>query len=851
MKVNKLMNALLVFLILIICIGAVSASEDVSMDDAVSSIDSEPMDVSQGSESNGINDNQHSSTNDIEVLSFSDSLDDDVQGISDDESSISTETSENTLKEEETLSFKDVQSALAYGNEYNLTKDVKFNPETDDKKGIMLTKRMTINGNGHTIDGANLARIFHVWSSSGFLLTLNNLTLINGMHDYNDGASGGAISVTGNARIRIAINNVTFIDNHANQDPHVDKGGAIYINNNRAELNITDCTFENNSVKGYGGAIAVLDGDVIVSNSKFKHNYVDDDFGVGGAIYAKKITVNNCEFIDNNAGTGNGSAGAISSPNMYVYNSKFVNNSAEFGGALGDYFDNNFVKQITVANSTFEDNTAKIAGGAIKMENRGFDAFLNIENSSFVNNDGGNFAGGAILGVSTTVKNSNFTNNTVFNYAGAISSTNLDVDNCRFVNNSAKESGALFTVNFSVKDSVFEGNKANNDTIITTLAGFKHEGTELPKVKTYNNAYDTAELEFLGYLHGYDLYCMERQFIRHTMNNYVSELPSFYTDDTSYVVNYVNKIEVYEHLKILYYLCNLDENLLEGSFRTERGRELLTGTILTLTEEDLNNPQDDIIKEVMALYNSGFRVPEGSYNLPNGTLVKYNITFFLNAEDQQNYIFYQQETEDAGINVTKETLNKSVEIGQEVEFRITVTNTGNQTLKKVFVNDSDFDEGLIYKSYRNEIGNWTFNETSKIWTLTTDLAVNQSASFIVIFKTNKLGELVNNVTAGFLNFTLANSSNTTNVTNVTVNNETNETNETVPEDEEIIEDDDTPEDEDEEIIEDDDTTEEEDIPDEDVSVNKKVHVSKNATGNPLFALALMILTLIFVPKRKN
>ncbi len=46
MKVNRLMNALLVFLILIISIGAVSASEDASMDDALAGIDSESAAVS-------------------------------------------------------------------------------------------------------------------------------------------------------------------------------------------------------------------------------------------------------------------------------------------------------------------------------------------------------------------------------------------------------------------------------------------------------------------------------------------------------------------------------------------------------------------------------------------------------------------------------------------------------------------------------------------------------------------------------------------------------------------------------------------------------------------------------------
>lgn len=59
MKVNRLMNALLVFLILIISIGAVSASEDASMDDALAGIDSESAAVSQDSVLNEANNDDY------------------------------------------------------------------------------------------------------------------------------------------------------------------------------------------------------------------------------------------------------------------------------------------------------------------------------------------------------------------------------------------------------------------------------------------------------------------------------------------------------------------------------------------------------------------------------------------------------------------------------------------------------------------------------------------------------------------------------------------------------------------------------------------------------------------------
>lgn len=836
MKVNRLMNALLVFLILIISIGAVSASEDASMDDALAGIDSESAAVSQDSVLNEANNDDY--LNEVQDVNAGDALDD--------ENTLSSAQTE-VLSDGDTMSYKEFQTALIPVNEYNLTKDVKYNPETDSEYPyILIAKHLTINANGHTFDGNNLAKIFLVDTSGAF--TLNDAIIKNGLYNGTNagGHSGGAMYIGGNGTV--TLNNVTFIDNHAiKNNESILKGGAIYINKERRNVNINNCTFENNSASSYGGAISVNKGSVTISDSKFKHNYLENDHGVGGAIFAYGVTIDNCDFIDNRAGKEQGLGGAISSPTVKVNNSRFINNSAEFAGAIGDYFDGMSIIDMVVTNSKFENNTAKIAGGAIRITNDGMGADLSIDNSSFTNNNGGDYAGGAIIAVNTSVKNSNFTGNKVYDYAGAISSSVLDVDNCIFENNTAKNSAAIFAINLTVKDSQFKGNEAETGAVITATAGFPHEGTELPAVREYDPkyVYDFITYELWGYINDRNVFCMEREFLRYAADSahFISYVDTFYTSDRHYLVNYVNKIEVYEHLKILYYLCNVDENFLEYPISSIYGHDELTGLILALTEEDLNNPQDESIKKVMELYNSGFRVPDKQYMLPNGTLVKYSINFFLNAECYQNYIYYRQTTEDVNETVSKETLNKTVKIGDQVQFRITVTNNGNTSLKEVFVNDSDFDEGLIYQSYINETGKWTYNETTHIWTLIGDLEAGKSASFIIIFKTNKLGELVNNVTAGFGNYTMANATNTTNVTD----EEDNTTNETeIPEidiPEEDTPDDDVPDDDDEDEVPD------EDVPDK--STTQKVLVSKTATGNPLFALVLMIAALVFVPRRNH
>ena len=805
------------------------------MDDALAGIDSESAAVSQDSVLNEANNDDY--LNEVQDVNAGDALDD--------ENTLSSAQTE-VLSDGDTMSYKEFQTALIPVNEYNLTKDVKYNPETDSEYPyILIAKRLTINANGHTFDGNNLAKIFLVSTSGTF--TLNDAIIKNGLYNGTNarGHSGGAMYIGGNGTV--TLNNVTFIDNHAINNESILKGGAIYINKERGNVDIKNCTFENNSASSYGGAISVNKGSITISDSKFKHNYLENDHGVGGAIFAYGVTIDNCDFIDNRAGKERGSGGAISSPTVKVNNSRFINNSAQFAGAIGDYFDGMNIIDMVVTNSKFENNTAKIAGGAIRITNDGYGADLSIDNSSFTNNNGGDYAGGAIIAVNTSVKNSNFTGNKVYDYAGAISSSVLDVDNCIFENNTAKNSAAIFAINLTVKDSQFKGNEAETGAVITATAGFPHEGTELPEVREYDPkyVYDFITYELWGYIDDSNVFCMEREFLRYAadQSHFISYVDTFYTSDRHYLVNYVNKIEVYEHLKILYYLCNVDENFLEYPISSIYGHDELTGLILALTEEDLNNPQDESIKKVMELYNSGFRVPDKQYMLPNGTLVKYSINFFLNAECYQNYIYYRQTTEDVNETVSKETLNKTVKIGDQVQFRITVTNNGNTSLKEVFVNDSDFDEGLIYQSYINETGKWTYNETTHIWTLIGDLEAGKSASFIIIFKTNKLGELVNNVTAGFGNYTMANATNTTNVTD----EEDNTTNETeIPEidiPEEDTPDDDVPDDDDEDEVPD------EDVPDK--STTQKVLVSKTATGNPLFALVLMIAALVFVPRRNH
>ena len=138
---------------------------------------------------------------------------------------------------------------------------------------------------------------------------------------------------------------------------------------------------------------------------------------------------------------------------------------------------------------------------------------------------------------------------------------------------------------------------------------------------------------------------------------------------------------------------------------------------------------------------------------------------FLTPVDRQNMVLFKSSEYIPPVfneTVTKTTLNKTVALGEEVQFRINVTNNGNQELENVFINDT-CGEGLVYKYYINGTRNWNYDSKNKVWTLVDNLTVGESATIILVFETHKIGVLTNNATSGYNDISLANSTNTTQV----------------------------------------------------------------------------------------
>ena len=193
------------------------------------------------------------------------------------------------------------------GNEIVLDKDIKLtdNEESNCIDGIIINvDNIVIDGNGHTIDAGDKARIFKIISKD---ITLKNITFLNGKCK-----DGGAIYIDKNGSLDIYSS--VFENNNSS------KGGAI---NNWGKLKIIDSNFNQNYARE---GRAKLD-DIITSENK-------DRLGsIGGAI---------CNF-----------------GNLQITNSNFLKNRSDFAGAIINF------NNIDIINSKFEGNTGDKGGGAI------------------------------------------------------------------------------------------------------------------------------------------------------------------------------------------------------------------------------------------------------------------------------------------------------------------------------------------------------------------------------------------------------------------------------------------------------------------------------------------------------
>lgn len=334
-----------------------------------------------------------------------------------------------------------------------------------------------------------------------------------------------------------------------------------------------------------------------------------------------------------------------------------------------------------MSNSRFINNTAIYGGG--------FDAIYHfvVRNTQLINNTAKNYGGGASVAHSTLDNLTVIGNNATF--GGGVFIFQTDLLNSNFTDNQARYGNSIYVITESnlqnndyVDDNYYLKEKAVNGTVIGS-----HE---------IRNMLQTAE--------GYFGFCSEA----YNSKPYSGE----YDHSMELLKNALSGESVSEYLKILIYqFVDHVDDLRRTGFHNY---------VWAFTDNDFRNLSDPIVKHVIELYDSGFRVPtvNACKVLSNGTLMYINYSSIITPSSQQNLFLFKYEYGDV-INetFTKEALNQTANIGDEIEYRIVVSNRGKSPIYDLWIEDKDYSKGLVYESWKSENGNWSYDNKTGHWKL--------------------------------------------------------------------------------------------------------------------------------------
>ncbi|WP_058738266.1 Ig-like domain-containing protein [Methanobrevibacter millerae] len=309
---------------------------------------------------------------------------------------------------ENSESFTALKNLVTNGGDITLDKNYTYSSSDSLSNGIIITKDVTITGNGNVIIDANSkARIFNI---QGATVTLRGINFTNGVSNYGgailtdssstlivDGCSFEDNSATQGGAIRIGstnsiIKNSTFYRNYASFTGNGYGGGAIEVYTTATNTLITNCSFEENHAAAHGGAIEIKDNqkNVIIRDSYFGKNYA---YGSGGSIFVEQsryVDIINNTFEENYVTTNNPTnayGGAIHFnnwvKNINIINSSFLSNNAGRGGAIRMDGSENGFEYFYLYNLTFENNYAVYEGGGFSSNQAS--RYFYFENCSFIN----------------------------------------------------------------------------------------------------------------------------------------------------------------------------------------------------------------------------------------------------------------------------------------------------------------------------------------------------------------------------------------------------------------------------------------------------------------------------------
>lgn len=350
-----------------------------------------------------------------------------VSATSDDNQTIATNDNEkiNTISDIDNVveasnnakTFTDLQSvfwAAKEGDTITLEDDYVYNNDFRSGRTIGIgvdRASLTVDGQGHTIDGNGKSRMLFIDTSYTNMI-LKNINFVNGYK--SDGAGAISCKATG-----LTIINCTFTNcNGGNL-----VGGAVGIFANGAT--ITNSTFSNNKVSQSGGAIRIEGDNQVISNNVFTNNKATEKLGGAISALGNNIKVTDNKFTSNVAGRDGGAidiegtGGETNGKKNVLSDNYFTGNSAVYGGAVSLNG-----QDCTISNNEFIKNTATELGGAVRIAGAKTNTGK-VTKNKFTGNTAG-ISGGAIYcdGNGTVISENEFTTSKATKTAGGAINVN-------------------------------------------------------------------------------------------------------------------------------------------------------------------------------------------------------------------------------------------------------------------------------------------------------------------------------------------------------------------------------------------------------------------------------------------
>jgi len=426
------------------------------------------------------------------------------------------------LVPEDHSTVEDAVNAANYGDIIELASDSYFENDI-----VISGKRITIKSADNdpstcTINCNANGRAFKL--NSGADVTFSGLTISNGRFTIVEGgaATGGAAIIVESSSL--ALENCIFQNNYvlmaSTNESYKAWGGAVYIYGSAKLFTCEDCIFTTNTaVRGYGGALylANISSESWINGCSFVSNGGPANAAnKGGALYCKSsnVEIDQCTFNNNYCST-NGGGIYLTASVVEMEGGEFnANQALDYGGAIFGISSQLTIQKSGVDRASFSDNHADLQGGAINLGGSKLDlqscdfsrnfldlddpdssggaisttisGLLNLSDCIFENNRA--VSGGGLdflAGGMVTVKDCQFKENgpdsnspSTSSKGGGVklklrSDTDLSIDRCGFVGNTAYSGGGMFfesgyeisstyNVDAEVSNSLFNANQAHS-----------------------------------------------------------------------------------------------------------------------------------------------------------------------------------------------------------------------------------------------------------------------------------------------------------------------------------------------------------------------------------------------------